>query len=94
LHPDGTPSLKARLDQFPHIHSRYGGWIMKRFFFNLQGTQNIGDPLGLLYASDLEAFRVAQRLASDLSKVRHNLHGNTCVVFARKDVDDLYLISF
>jgi hypothetical protein len=66
---------------------------MKRFFFNLQGTQNINDPLGLLYASDLEAFRAAQKLASDLSKVRPNLHGNTCVVIARKDVDDLYLIS-
>jgi hypothetical protein len=66
---------------------------MKRFLFNLQGTQNINDPLGLLHASDLEAFRAAQRLASDLSKVRPNLHGNTCVVIARKDVDDLYLIS-
>jgi hypothetical protein len=63
-----------------------GRWIMKRFFFNLQGTQNINDPLGLWYATDLEAFQAAQRLASDLSKVRPNLHGNTCVVIARKEV--------
>ena len=66
---------------------------MKRFFFNLQGAQDTNDPFGLLYAGDLEAFRAAQRLAADLSKARPHLRGNTSVVIARKDVDDLYLIS-
>jgi hypothetical protein len=54
-----------------------GNGIMKRFFFNLEGAQNINDPLGLVYAGDLEAFQAAQRLARDLSKVRPQLHGNT-----------------
>jgi hypothetical protein len=66
---------------------------MKRFFFNLRGTQNTTDPVGLLYDSDLNAFRAAQTLAHDLSQVRPRLHGNTCVVIQRKDADDLYVIS-
>jgi hypothetical protein len=46
-----------------------------------------------VYAGELEAFRAAQRLADDLSKARPNLHGNTCVAVARRDADDLYLVS-
>jgi hypothetical protein len=66
---------------------------MKRFFFNLRGAENTDDPFGLVYAGELEAFRAAQRLADDLSKARPNLHGNTCVAVARRDADDLYLVS-
>ncbi len=66
---------------------------MRRFFFNLQGAQNTSDPAGLLYAGDLEAFRAAQRLARDLSTARPQLRGNTCVVIAKKEIDDLYFIS-
>ena len=66
---------------------------MKRFFFNLQGTQNTTDPVGLLYDSDKDAFRAAQRLARDLSQLRPHLHGNTCVVITREDADDLYSVS-
>jgi hypothetical protein len=66
---------------------------MKRFFFNLQGAQNTNDPAGLLYAGDLEAFQAGQGLARDLCQWRPHLHGNTCVVIARKDADDLYFVS-
>jgi hypothetical protein len=66
---------------------------MKRFFFNLQGAQNTSDPVGLLYSTDLEAFRAAQNLASELFKTRPHLHGNTWVVIARKEADDLYFVG-
>jgi len=56
---------------------------MKRFFFDLQGGQNTDDLNGLLCASDLQAFRVAERLAAELSDLRPTLRGNTCVVIGR-----------
>jgi hypothetical protein len=38
---------------------------MKRFFFDLEGKQNISDPGGLLFHSELYALRGAQRLAAE-----------------------------
>ena len=90
----GTPSYSPSL--FPmRLAAPLTGdrGTMKRFFFNLRGAENTDDPFGLVYAGELEAFRAAQRLADDLSKARPNLHGNTCVAVARRDADDLYLVS-
>jgi hypothetical protein len=66
---------------------------MKRFFFGLQGGQNIDDKHGLLYGNDLQAFRAAERMAAELSHVRPALRGNTSVVVAPRGVEDLYCIS-
>lgn len=63
---------------------------MKRFFFGLQGRQNTDDKHGLLYDDDLQAFWAAERLAAQLSHARPVLQGNTCVVVAPRDVEDLY----
>ncbi len=52
--------MKSELD------AAWAATATKRFFFNLQGTQNINDPLGLLYASDLEAFRVLAGAGRDV----------------------------
>ena len=41
---------------------------MGRFFFDLQGAQNANDPTGLVFETELEAFRAAQRLATELSR--------------------------
>ncbi|WP_156945003.1 hypothetical protein [Bradyrhizobium sp. Ec3.3] len=35
---------------------------MARFYFNLEGKQNVDDPGGLAFENDLQAFRAAQRL--------------------------------
>ena len=61
---------------------------MKRFFFDLQGGQNIDDHSGLLFESELAAFRSAERIAHDLASARPTLHGNTCIVVKRDPSDD------
>jgi hypothetical protein len=33
---------------------------MKRFFFDLEGESNVSDPGGLLFYSELDAFRAAK----------------------------------
>jgi hypothetical protein len=66
---------------------------MKRFYFGLQGDQNIDDSSGMLYPSDLHAFRVGTRLARDLAEVRPQLQGNTCVVIAANGIDYRYCVS-
>jgi hypothetical protein len=66
---------------------------MRRFYFGLQGKQNVDDRYGMLFQDDLQAFRAGQRLATELSQVRPNLHGNTCVVIAPKGVDYHYCVS-
>ena len=66
---------------------------MGRFFFDLQGTQNVSDPTGLAFESELDAFRAAQRLAAELSSTRPNLRGSTCVVMIREGVGDAYYVS-
>ena len=53
---------------------------MGRFFFDLQGRHNASDPTGLVFETELGAFRAAQRLAAELSSARPNLRGSTCVV--------------
>jgi hypothetical protein len=64
---------------------------MNRFFFGLQGGQNTDDKHGLLYGNGLQAFRAAERLASELSHLRPVLRGNTCVLVARKGARGLLL---
>ena len=66
---------------------------MRRFFFDLQGIQNVNDPTGLAFETELEAFRAGQRLAAELSSARPNLRGSTSVVVILKDVGDAYYVS-
>jgi hypothetical protein len=66
---------------------------MARFFFDLQGAQNANDPTGLAFETELDAFRAAQRLATELSRTRPSLCGSTCVVVTRKGVGDAYYVS-
>ncbi|QQN62256.1 hypothetical protein JIR23_22000 [Bradyrhizobium diazoefficiens] len=65
---------------------------MKRFFFGLEGKQNISDPGGLLLHSELQALRAAQRLAAELANYRPDLRGNTSVVVTAKDQRDYYYV--
>lgn len=66
---------------------------MTRFFFGLQGAQNLEDRLGLPFETDLAAFRAAQRLAAELSVQRPGLRGTTCVVVTRKESRDAYYVA-
>jgi hypothetical protein len=61
--------------------------------FYIQGTQNANDPTGLVFETELDAFRAAQRLAADLWSTRPNLRGNTWVVVTRKRDGDAYYVS-
>jgi hypothetical protein len=66
---------------------------MVRFFFDIQGIQNIDDPAGLPFENELDAFRAAQRLATELWSIRPSLRGNSCVVVSRKRDGDAYYVS-
>jgi hypothetical protein len=66
---------------------------MKRFFFDLEGERNVSDPGGLLFDSELAAFRAAQRLAVELAGSRPNLRGTTSVVVTSKDPREYYHVS-
>jgi hypothetical protein len=66
---------------------------MGRFFFDLQGQQNVNDPAGLAFETELDAFRAAQRLAAELSSTRPNLRGNTCVVVIHRRDGDAYYVG-
>ena len=66
---------------------------MKKFFFDLQGGQNIDDHSGMMFQSELAAFKSAQKMAHDLTSARPKLHGNTCVVVKRCPFDDGLYIS-
>ncbi|WP_407175708.1 DUF6894 family protein [Bradyrhizobium sp. STM 3562] len=66
---------------------------MARFYFNLQGTVNVDDPIGLSFENELQAFRAAQTLAKDLAISRPALRGTTCVVVTRTDRGEAYYIS-
>jgi hypothetical protein len=66
---------------------------MGRFFFDLQGAQNANDPTGLMFETELDAFRAAQRLAAELSNTRPNLRDRTWVVVTRKGVGDAFYVS-
>jgi hypothetical protein len=57
---------------------------MKRFFFDLEGESNVSDPGGLLFYSELDAFRAAQRLAAELADSRPDLRGKASVVVASR----------
>jgi len=41
---------------------------MARFYFNLEGKQNVDDPGGLAFESELQAFRAAQPPSKGLSE--------------------------
>jgi len=66
---------------------------MKRFFFDLQGAENIDDRFGLLFATELTAFRSAEKMARDLASARPELHGNTCIVVKRSHADGAFYVS-
>jgi hypothetical protein len=58
---------------------------MKRFYFDLQGKQNVSDPGGLLFDCELQAVHAAERLAAELGSSRPDLRGNTSLVVRAKD---------
>ncbi|WP_439360453.1 DUF6894 family protein [Bradyrhizobium sp. DASA03007] len=66
---------------------------MLRFYFNLEGNQNVEDPFGLAFENELQAFRAAQRLAIDLLSAQPALRGTTWVVVTRRDRDEAYYVS-
>ena len=67
---------------------------MSRFFFDLQGAQNVNDPTGLSFETELDAFRAAQRLAAEIWKTRPQLRGNTWIaVVTRKREGEAYYVS-
>lgn len=66
---------------------------MARFYFNLEGKQNVDDPGGLAFENELQAFRTAQRLAKDLASAQPPLRGTNCVVVTRRDGGESYYVS-
>lgn len=66
---------------------------MRRFYFGLEGEQNVKDSTGLLYGSELVAFKAAQRLAVELAQTRPALQGNTCVMVDVTGKDERYYVS-
>ena len=66
---------------------------LRRFFFDLEGSQYTPDKLGLPFKSELDAFQAGRKLAGELAQTRPELRGNTCVVIRRSTLDDGYFIS-
>jgi hypothetical protein len=66
---------------------------MKRFFFNVCGSCNIRDELGIRFESELGAFREAQRLAQDLSEVRPLLGGKAWISLTQEGSWEMYCIG-
>lgn len=66
---------------------------MPRFFFALQGGQNVDDEHGLEFENDLGAFRAAQKLAIEIASIRPNLCGNTSIVVTREDAFDVFCVG-
>ena len=66
---------------------------MGRYYFGLEGIQTAIDFGGLAFESDLDAFKIAKRLATELATARPHLRGNTCVVLTRKGTEDTTWIS-
>lgn len=66
---------------------------MRRFFFGLQGGHNVDDRHGLPFATPLDAYRAAERLANELSATRPQLRDNTCVVVTAQNAEEVCVIS-
>ncbi|WP_271627640.1 DUF6894 family protein [Bradyrhizobium sp. CCBAU 11445] len=66
---------------------------MLRFYFSLEGNQNVDDRFGLAFENELQAFVAAQRLANDIASAQPALRGTTWVVVTRKDRDEAYYVS-
>lgn len=66
---------------------------MARFFFNLEGGQNTEDPGGFAFETEIDAFRAAERFATELGSRRPTLRGNTCVVVTRNDRREVYYVG-
>ncbi|MCK1632611.1 hypothetical protein [Bradyrhizobium sp. 162] len=66
---------------------------MLRFFFNLEGNQNVEDPFGMAFENELQALHAAQRLANDVASAQPALRGTTWVVVTRRDRDEAYYVS-
>ena len=67
---------------------------MRRFYFQLEGADQVVDKKGRLYGNPIEAFRAAQRLARDVAEARPCLRKKTCVIVTERDrPDDLYCVS-
>jgi hypothetical protein len=66
---------------------------MKRFFFNICGSCNIQDELGIRFESELGAFREARRLAQALSDVRPLLGGSAWVSLTQEGSWEMYCVG-
>lgn len=63
---------------------------MARFFFNLEGGQNTEDPGGFAFDTEIDAFRAAERFATELGSRRPTLRG---VVVTRNDRREVYYVG-
>jgi len=66
---------------------------MARYFFGLRGGQDLDDPGGLAFEHELDTFRAAERLAAELSLIRPELQGRTCVIVSSDASDSTYFVS-
>jgi len=66
---------------------------MKRFYFNLCAARDVYDPCGMLFDSDLQAFRAAQHLASDVGRVRPALRRRAWICLTKEQSADTYCVS-
>lgn len=66
---------------------------MARFFFDLEGKQNVDDPGGLAFEDGLQVFRAAERLGKGPSECSTSSAGSACVVVTRRDRGESYYVS-
>jgi hypothetical protein len=67
---------------------------VRRFYFRLEGTEQVVDRNGSLFADPVEAFKAAQKLARDVAEVRPDLRENTSIIVTERDrPNDLYCVS-
>jgi hypothetical protein len=66
---------------------------MKRYYFGLRGGKNVEDRVGLPFEDDLQAFQAGERLAAELSEIRPELHGNTCVAIDQAGIETVFYVS-
>jgi hypothetical protein len=66
---------------------------MKRFFFNLCGACVVDDALGICFDTESQAFKAAQRMASELARVRPSLRGRAWIALTREGSEEAYCIA-
>ena len=67
---------------------------VRRFYFRLDGAEQVADTHGGQYRTSIEAFKAAQRLAREIAEVRPGLRGNTSIIVTESGrPDDLYCVA-